>query len=107
VVQASAFTALLDQVIADAIQRGTLDINRLTPQQLALLPEKFRKKNNGDAPQLSEEEIEHVEQQLALGDDAPPEPQPAFPCPDPNNLPENYNNDYNKMILRERGCKLN
>ncbi len=101
----AALAGFLDQVIADAIQRGTLDPDRLSPQQLALLPEKFQKKHD-DAPQLTDEEIAHVEQQIALGDDAPPDPPPPFPCPDPNHLPDNYNNDYNKMILRERGCKL-
>lgn len=103
-VSKAALTGILDQVIDDAIQRGTLDPNRLTSQQLALLPEKFRRKN--DDPTLSEEEIAHVEQQIALGDDAPPDPPPPFPCPDPNHLPDNYNNDYNKMILRQRGCQL-
>jgi hypothetical protein len=103
--QMQVLMELVNQVIGDAIQRGTLDPNRLTPQQLALLPEKYRKKNNNE-PQLNADEIAHIEQQLALGDDAPPDPTPQLPCPDPNNLPENYNNAYNKMILRERGCKI-
>lgn len=101
----TTLTEFLDKVIADAIQRGSLDPNRLAARQLALLPEKFRKKHD-DSPQLSAEEIAHVEQQLALGDDAPPDPPPQLPCPDPDHLPDNYNNDYNKMILRQRGCQL-
>lgn len=102
----TALEEFLDQVIADAIQRGTLDPSRLTAKQLALLPAKFRPSAHSDTPELTPEEIAHVEQQIALGEDAPPDPPPQQPCPDPNHLPENYNNAYNKMILRERGCRL-
>ncbi len=100
-----ALTDFLDQVIADAIARGALDPKQLSAQQQALLPAKLRPRSN-DEPVMTTDEIARIEEQIALGDDAPPPPTPQEPCPDPNKLPENYNNDYNKMILRQRGCKL-
>jgi hypothetical protein len=96
---------ILDQVIADAIQNGSLNIASLTPAQLALLPSKFKVKT----PLLGEAAIALASQVEGLGsipNDAPEEGPKKTDCPQPGHLPDVWNNEYNKSILRARGCTL-
>lgn len=101
-----ALLSFLDAVIEDAINRGTLHVERLSAQQLALLPKRFQPAAPQKPGELTPEEVARAEKLIALGDDAPDDPPPQLECPPPGQLPENWNNEYNKKVLRDRGCQL-
>lgn len=94
---------LVEQTIADAIAEGRFDISKLSAEQLALLPPSLRvKAAKNDVAVGLKAGSEFYESPT----DTPEPPPQKADCPPPGQLPTEWNNDYNKGILRERGCVL-